>query len=46
PLRELWQLRTNGGEIDGLSGATITANAVVNGVAKALQYLESREAER
>jgi Na+-translocating ferredoxin:NAD+ oxidoreductase subunit G len=46
PLRDLWQLRTNGGEIDGLSGATITANAVVNGVAKALQYLESREAER
>ncbi|MDA0821970.1 MAG: RnfABCDGE type electron transport complex subunit G [Proteobacteria bacterium] len=46
PLRNLWQLRSNGGEIDGLSGATITANAVVTGVATALQYLESRELER
>jgi len=35
-----WRLRSDGGAIDGISGATITANAVVSGVARALGYLE------
>jgi electron transport complex protein RnfG len=35
-----WQLRSDGGDIDGISGATITADAVVTGVFRALSYLE------
>jgi len=35
-----WRLRSDGGDIDGISGATITAGAVVAGVLRALSYLE------
>jgi len=39
PSRDQWLLSDNGGAIDGLSGATITANAIVHGVSKALEFL-------
>ncbi len=35
-----WQLRSDGGEIDGVSGATITASAIVAGIYSALSYLD------
>lgn len=35
-----WRLRSDGGDIDGVSGATITASAVVAGIYSALSYLD------
>jgi electron transport complex protein RnfG len=46
PSRERWLLRADGGSIDGLSGATITANAIVRGVSNALQFLSDTDSER
>ena len=40
PEPRRWQLQSDGGEIDGVSGATITASAVVAGVYSALNYLD------
>jgi electron transport complex protein RnfG len=39
-----WQLRTDGGDIDGISGATITASAVVAGISNALRYIDQTNA--
>ena len=39
-----WQLRTDGGDIDGISGATITASAVVAGISNALRYVDQTTA--
>jgi RnfABCDGE-type electron transport complex G subunit len=40
PESNRWQLRGDGGDIDGVSGATITASAVVASVYAALNYLD------
>lgn len=39
PPRDRWLLSADGGMIDGLSGATITTSAIVNGVVNALRFL-------
>lgn len=41
PQPDRWRLRSDGGDIDGISGATITASAVVSGVFQALNIIES-----
>jgi electron transport complex protein RnfG len=46
PAGSQWLLRDDGGAIDGISGATITANAVVAGVARALGYVERTRVTR
>lgn len=40
PEPSRWQLRSDGGDIDGVSGATITASAIVAGTYSALSYLD------
>ncbi len=37
----VWQLRRDGGELDALTGATITSRAVMNAVQRALLYFAS-----
>jgi len=44
PEASRWQLRTDGGDIDGITGATITANAVVVGIYRALNYIGQKNA--
>jgi H+/Na+-translocating ferredoxin:NAD+ oxidoreductase subunit G len=44
PEPSRWRLRSDGGAIDGISGATITASAIVTGVFRALNYIEHRSA--
>lgn len=38
PPQARWEVRTDGGDFDGLTGATITPRAVVNAVERALQF--------
>ena len=45
PKPRQWQLRENGGAIDGISGATITANAVLNGLSQALLFIDQVESK-
>ena len=44
PETSRWQLRTDGGDIDGITGATITASAVVAGIYRALNYIDQTNA--
>lgn len=45
PPREGWTVHRRGGEFDGISGATVTARAVVQAVGRALDTFEDRKAE-
>ncbi len=45
PAREDWTIARRGGEFDGITGATITARAVVQAVARALAVFEDRRDE-
>lgn len=45
PPADRWRLRGEGGEFDGVAGATITARAVVTGVRHALEYATSHAEE-
>lgn len=45
PPREDWTVARRGGEFDGITGATITARAVVQAVARALDVFEDRRDE-
>ncbi|QIT57139.1 electron transport complex subunit RsxG [Aquisalimonas sp. 2447] len=45
PPREGWTVHRRGGEFDGISGATITARAVIQAVARALDVFEDRRDE-
>ena len=44
PATSRWQLRTDDGDIDGITGATITASAVVAGIYRALNYIDQTNA--
>ncbi len=44
PKPSRWQLRTDGGDIDGITGATITASAVIAGISRALHYIDQENA--
>lgn len=45
PKPQQWRLRENGGAFDGISGATITANAVLNGLSQALLFIDQVESK-
>jgi electron transport complex protein RnfG len=45
PPPDRWRLRGEGGEFDGVAGATITARAVITGVRHALEYATSHRQE-
>jgi len=43
--KKKWQVKKDGGQFDGLTGATITPRAVVKAVYKTLQFVELRNKE-
>jgi len=45
PVASGWRLRQEGGELDAVSGATITSRALVNAARYALQYFADRRGE-
>lgn len=45
PTPSRWRLRGDGGDIDGISGATITASAVASGIFRALGYIQQSRTE-
>jgi electron transport complex protein RnfG len=45
PPPDRWRLRSEGGEFDGVAGATITARAVVTGVRHALEFATAHPQE-
>ncbi len=44
PERGSWRLRADGGAIDGVSGATVTADAMITAINRGLRFLERRHA--
>lgn len=44
PGRGSWGLRADGGAIDGVSGATVTADAMITAINRGLRFLASRPA--
>lgn len=40
PARLNWRLSASGGAIDGISGATITSNAIIDGIRQTLDFVE------
>ncbi len=44
PERSAWRLSADGGAIDGVSGATVTADAMITAINRGLRFVERRQA--
>ncbi len=44
PARDAWRLSADAGAIDGVSGATVTADSMITAINRGLRFLESRRA--
>lgn len=44
PERGAWRLSADGGAIDGVSGATVTADAMITAINRGLRFVERRQA--